>query len=290
MLSVEPEGSPWADLAWSAMEELQADRDVEIKRVAGISSSAVEQQVRAMARDGYDPVVVMQDELGAAAIELASSFPDTNFIVVDSHITSDEPNVETIVIDPTGAAYIAGVVAANTTETGSIGFVGGMDVPNIQKYLCGLETGIAAVDSSITVEAAYAGTFVDPTKGRETAVALLEGGNDIVMHAAALSGLGVISAAKELGKKAIGADVWQGGEAPEAVQWSALKDGKGAVVHAVTAAVDGDFEAGQLVWGPANGAALYDERDFDAVDADIQEQVTAAAEGLESGDITLACD
>lgn len=289
MISVEPEGSPWSDLAWSAMQELKSAKGVETKRVAGVSSSAVEQQVRAMARSGYNPVVVMQDELGGAAIKLAPAFPDTKFIVVDSFVTSKEPNVQTIVIDATGAAYIAGVVAANSTVTKRVGFVGGMDVPNIQKYRCGFESGLDAADLGVTLDTAYAGSFVDPAKGRETALALFQGGDDIVMHAAALSGVGVIAAAKEVGQKAVGADVWQGAEAPKTVAWSALKDGKGAVVNAVGNAIDGKFEAGQLMWGPKNGAALYDDRDFTALPDSVQKLVSQAAAGLKSGDIQLSC-
>lgn len=290
MLSVEAEGSPWADLAWGALVELEESRDIAVHRVAGVDSAAVEQQVRAMAAAGHDPVVVMQDELGDAAAKLAPSFPDTSFIVVDSFIETDEPNVKTIVIDPTQAAYVAGVVAAEISTSKRIGFVGGADVPNIQKYLCGLTEGVEATDPSVVVDVAYTGNFDNPTSGREVAASQLQSGADIVMHAAALTGLGVITAAEEAGAAAIGVDVWQGDAASDdTVVWNALKDGHGAVLAAVESALDGTFEPGQLVWDSTQGAALYDERDFERLDADLQEKVATAAEQLTSGAVSTDC-
>lgn len=290
MLSVEAEGSPWADLAWGALVDLEESRDVSIHRVAGVDSAAVEQQVRAMAAAGHNPVVVMQDELGDAAAKLAPSFPDTNFIVVDSFIETDEPNVQTIVIDPTQAAYIAGVVAAELSVPKRIGFVGGADVPNIQKYLCGLTEGVEATDPSVVIDVAYTGNFDNPTSGREVAATQLQAGADIVMHAAALTGLGVITAAEEAGASAIGVDVWQGDAASDdTVVWNALKDGHGAVLTAVEKALDGQFQAGQLIWDSTQGAALYDARDFERLDAGLQEKVTTAAVQLTDGSISTSC-
>lgn len=290
MLSVEAEGSPWADLAWGALEDLKESRDIDIHRVAGVDSAAVEQQVRAMAAAGHNPIVVMQDELGDAAAKLAPGFPDTNFIVVDSFIEADEPNVMSIVIDPTEAAYIAGVVAAELTESHRIGFVGGADVPNIQKYLCGFTEGTESSEEDVKIDVAYTGNFDNPTSGREVASTQIQAGADIVMHAAALTGLGVISAAEEAGVSAIGVDVYQGDAAAEGtVVWNALKDGHGAVTAAVEGALDGNFEAGQLVWDATQGAALYDERDFERLDDDLKSMVTTAAEQLTSGEISTNC-
>lgn len=290
MLSVEAEGSPWADLAWSAVQDVKEARGVEIHRVAGVDSAAVEQQVRAMAAAGHDPIVVMQDELGDAAAKLAPGFPETNFIIVDSFIEVDEPNVMSIVIDPTEAAYIAGVVAAELSDSKQVGFVGGADVPNIQKYLCGFTEGATATDDSLEIDVAYTGNFDNPTSGREVASTQIQAGADIVMHAAALTGLGVISAAEAAGVSAIGVDVWQGDAASDdTVVWNALKDGHGAVLAAVEGALDGNFEAGQLVWDATQGAALYDERDFGRLDADLQAKVSAAAEELTSGAISPNC-
>lgn len=289
MLSSEAEGSPWADLGWSAITTLEDERGIEVQRIAGVQSGAAEQQVRTAATSGFDPIVLMQDELGAAAIKLAPSFPDTNFIIADSILESDEPNVETVEINPVPAAYVAGVVAALTTSTEVIGFVGGADVPAIQAFKCGFEGGIDSVDSAVDLKVAYVGAWDDPTKGRDAAISLYDDGADIVMHAASLSGLGVFKAAQEKGKLAIGADVWQGDEAEGSVLWNALKDGKGAIESQVAAALDGDFTSGHVVYGPEQGAALYDDRDFEALDADQQATVKETVDGLNSGSVVPVC-
>ena len=285
----QPEGDPFGDLVFSGLQRLNKEEGVEAKEIAGVQPAAYEQQVRAMAEQGYSPVLVLWDDLANVVTKLAPSYPNTQFVIVDSYANPGLPNVATLVIDPTGAAYVGGVVAAKLTKTHKIGFVGGADQPVIKKYLCGFETGIHSVDANDQVVADYAGTFIDPARGREMGLSLIGQGADVLIHAANRTGLGMLKAAAEKGKYGIGVDMWQGDVAPGSVKWTALKDAGTATYLAAKAAADGKFKPGIFTWDAAAGATLYDQRDFDALDADTKAAVLKAVGALKDGSAKLAC-
>lgn len=287
VLSEAAEGDPWADLVAAGAE--QGADEATVKRIAGIQTTAIDQQIRSVASSGYNPVVVLQDNMAEAVVELAPAFPDTQFIVVDSFVENDAENVTTVTIDASDTAYLAGTVAALTSESPQIGFIGGAEVPIISQFLCGFESGVNAVEPTDTVTAVYAGTFTDPSAGQNLATQLYSDGVDVVFQAAALTGLGVLKAAELADKKAIGVDTWQGDVAPGAVVWSALKDGAGATAFAVAQALDGSLAAGSLVWDSTRGAKLYDERDFEALDPEQQQLVLDTVAALQDGTTTVAC-
>lgn len=289
VLHSEPEGSPWSDLVYNGIASLQS-RGVTVKRIAGFDTAAAEQQITSAAQQGYNPVVVFEDSLAPDGIKVAKKFPKTDFILFNTVATSTLPNVETVVISPVSAAYVAGVVAASTTKSDKLGFVGGANVPPIANYLCGFTAGVKSVSKKVLINAVYAGTFTDPTTGHNLAMNLFDSGDDIVMHAASLTGLGVLAAAKESGKQGIGVDLWQGDVAPGHVLWNALKDGGGASKALVTNALSGKFKSGQITWG-ADGQkiALYDDRDLKALPSDVAAKVKAAAAGLNDGSIKISC-
>lgn len=289
LMHLEPEGSPWDDLAWSAMQKVAKDTGAQIKRIGGIPESAGEQQIRAMANAGFNPIVVMNDDIGKMAIDAAKLFPKINFIVVESDLKSDLPNVQTIKVIPTEAAYIAGLVAAASTKTDTLGFAGGGDYPPINRYSCGFEAGAKSFNPAIKVDIVYINSFTNSAMGREVGLAEFNKGRDVVMQAAALAGLGVLKAAAETGKQAVGVDVYQGDVAPGHVLWSALKDGGGATYAATKGALEGKFAAGPLIWDLSKGARLYDERDFDKLPDTLKARVKDAAEKLQSGALKTGC-
>jgi basic membrane protein A len=289
LMHLEPEGSPWDDLAWSAMEQVHKDTGAQIKRIGGIPEAAAQQQVRAMANAGFNPIVTMNDDLSKVALDLAPNFPKTNFILMESEAKSDLPNVLAVKIIPTQSAFIAGLVAAAGTKSDTLGFAGGGDFPPINRYSCGFESGAKYYKPDVKVDIAYINSFTDTAAGREVGLALFHKGYDIVMQAAALAGLGVLKAAAEADKQAVGVDVYQGDVAPGHVLWSALKDGGGAVYTTTKASLEGKFTPGAMVWDLSKGAKLYDERDFAKLSDDMKKRVTDAAKGLQDGSIKLDC-
>lgn len=285
MIIAQPKGEPFASLAYSGLELLQSEmgKNLQIKLIESLDKSEHEAQVRAMAELGYNPVIVLWDDLANAVLKVAPDFPDTKFIITDSYVTAQLPNVKTIVIEPHESSFIAGIVAAETTETKKVGFVGGADYPIIERFFAGFAAGIKYVDPTIQLVEVYAGTFTDPAKGLEIGTMLFKQGCDIVMHAANKTGLGVIKAAENAAKWAIGVDLWQGDVAPGHVLWSALKDVKMAVYIATKEVFEGNFQPGMFVYDLRKGMKLYDERDFVALPPKIQKDVLYAEWLIKTG-------
>ena len=282
-----PKGDPFIDLAYSGLEQLGKDKGVNVKIIEALDKSEHEEQIRAMAELGANPIYVLWDNLGAAVLEVAPDFPETKFIIADAYVETDLENVKTIVVEPQEASFIAGFVAAKTSETKHVGFVGSMDTPIINRFRAGFEAGVKYADASVKIESVYAGNANDPNKGSEIAKLLIGNGADVIMHAANKTGLGVIKACEEEKVLAIGVDEWQGSINPDIVFWSALKDIAGAVYKAGESVIDGTFEPGMQVYDINTGISLYDQRDFDKLPAELQQEVRQLEEELKAGKITV---
>lgn len=268
-----PKGDPFIDLAYAGLEQLGEDRDIDTRIIEAVDKSEHEEQVRAMAELGSNPIYVLWDDLGAAVLEVAPDFPDTKFIITDAYVNTDLANVKTIVVEPQEAAFIAGFVAAKTTETNHVAFVGSQDTPIINRFKVGFEAGVKHGDPNVRLESVYAGNANDPVRGQEIARLLTGNGADIIMHAANQTGLGVIRGAEEAGVKAIGVDEWQGKINEDVVFWSALKDIAGAVYKAGESVLDDAFESGLQRYDVGTGIQMYDERDFNKLPAELQAAV-----------------
>lgn len=289
LIMSQPKGDPFGDLVYSGLQRLQTEvgSQLSIKLVESVDKAEYTDQVRSAAENGANPVLVLWDDLANAVVQLAPSYPKTNFIIIDSLVTADLANVKTVVIQPMAASFIAGVVAAETSKTKKVGFVGGADIPVIENYWAGFASGVKYVDPSIKIDEQYAGTFIDPNKGLEIGTTLFNQGDDVVMQAANKTGLGVLQAAKQAGKQGIGVDMWQGDQAPGNVLWSALKPADEATYTAAKEALTGKFTKGMWSYGPAQGASLYDKRDFEKLSPDVQAIVLKVVEDIKSGKLVV---
>lgn len=282
-----PQGDPFLQLCYAGVVQLADEYGIEPKIIEALDKSEYSEQIRAMAEAGANPIYCVWDDLATEAVNLAAEFPNTKFINVDCYVTSDLDNLKTIVVEPQQASFIAGVVAAETTKTGKVAWLGSMDGPVINKFRIGFEAGIKYVDNGTTCESLFIGDANDPNKGAELAKQVIGKGADVVMHSANQSGLGVIRACEEAGVKAIGVDDWQGSINEDIVFWSALKDITGAVYSAGKSVMDGTFEPGLLVYDSASGAALYDSRDYDKLPDDLKATVDDVVAKLASGEIVI---
>jgi basic membrane protein A len=203
-----------------ASETGESYRDFEIARDAESL-----QALRTFARRGADPVVAIGFNQASAVSGAAADFPDANFAIVDMVV--DAPNVRSVVFREHEGAYIAGLLAAMASKTGTIGFVGGMDIPIIRRFLCGYREGAASVSSDVRVIFNMAGdtpaAFADPTRGAEIARSQVARGADVIIQAAGGTGIGVLQAVADAGKLGIGTDSNQNGLHPGAVLTSIRK-------------------------------------------------------------------
>lgn len=251
-----------------------------------------EQALRRFASQGANPIVVMSFMWESVLGPLAAEFPDTNFVVIDAVV--DAPNVQSILFDEHTGSYLVGALAAMKSESGTIGFVGGMDVPLIHKFYCGYAQGAKQVNPDITVTEAYTGTtpaaWNDPVTAGELARASIDQGSDVVFAAAGGSGLGVLQTMADSDAFSIGVDSNQNYLHPGSVLTSMLKRVDNAVIKAFTeAGDDATFTPGLTILGLDGDFVGYavDENNQDLVTEDMISRVEALKAQIVSGEIEV---
>ena len=226
---------------------------------------------------------------GNVLSEVAPDYPDTKFAIIDMVV--DQPNVRSVVFNEHEGSYLVGMMAAKASESGTVGFIGGMDIPLIRKFACGYAQGVKAVNPDATVVANMTGTtpaaWNDPVKGSELTKAQISQGADVVYAAAGGTGVGVLQTAADEGILSIGVDSNQNYLHPGQVLTSMMKRVDNAVYDAMTMGTD--LETGINVMGIANGGIGYalDEHNAELVSAEMQEAVDAAAASIASGELAV---
>jgi len=246
-----------------------------------------EQALRRFASQGNNPVVMASFSWPPALSAVAPEFPDTNFVVLDAVV--DAPNVQSVLFAEHEGSFLVGALAALKSETGAVGFVGGMDVPLIHKFYCGYAQGAKAVNPDIKLFEAYTGTtpaaWNDPV-----AKAQVDQGADVVFAAAGGSGLGVLQAMKDAGKYSIGVDSNQNYLQPGSVLTSMLKRVDNVVENALTeAADDATFKPGLSVANLATGGVDYalDEHNASLITDDMKAKVDDLKAKIIAGEIAV---
>lgn len=235
-----------------AKKELGLKSTKELSAAAGESEADKQNRLTRLAK-ANDVVLGIGFAYSEATAKIAPKFPKVQFAVVDGFIPEKPDNVTLLGFSEHQGSFLVGVIAAEKSKTGKIGFVGGVDVPLIQKFECGFKAGVKTADPDATVEVKYltpAGDmsgFQDPAKGQVATKGLInEKKVDVVYQAAGASGKGVIAAASGAGVQAIGVDSDQYNQKPlakykEAIISSMIKRVDVAVFEYVTAITKGDM-------------------------------------------------
>jgi basic membrane protein A len=191
---------------------VKADNIKETTAAPNESDAAKEARLRQLAQDGYNPVVTVGFAYGPALQKVAKDFPNTKFAIVDSTV-ENSPNVTPLTFTEEQGSFLVGVIAAYKSKGCHVGFVGGVNVPLIQKFQAGFDAGAKAAAPDIKIEDKYitpAGDFTGfqaPDKGRLVAQGELSAGADVIYQAAGNSGKGIFDAVKaKSGAYAIGVD------------------------------------------------------------------------------------
>ncbi|GGE09482.1 BMP family ABC transporter substrate-binding protein [Aureimonas endophytica] len=215
------------------------------------NDSQREQALRRFARSGASPIVAMSFSAASAVEKVAKEFPDTKFVIIDSVV--EAPNVRSVLFSEEQGSYLVGLLAAMKSETGKVGFVGGMDIPLIRNFACGYKGGAKATKADIQVFENMTGTtgaaWNDPVRGGELAKSQLSQGADVIFHAAGGTGIGVLQAVADAGKFGIGVDSNQNMLHPGHVLTSMVKRVDVAVYKAFDDVAKNHWTAGKEVLG-----------------------------------------
>jgi len=251
------------DSAYRGLENAKKDLGIDFKYVEPASPAEDEQYLREFAENDYDLVVGVGFLMRDALEQVATDFPEVKFALIDE--TVELPNVSSLLFAEDEGSFLVGALAAMMSETGAVGFVGGMEVPLIQKFQNGFEAGAKYVNPEIRTLGLYTSgpnPFNDPVRGKENALSLIKQGADVVYHAAGGTGVGVIDAAKQAGVYAIGVDSNQDAVAEGTVLTSMIKNVDIAVYNTVKDILAGEFKAGVNVLGVAEGGVGTTDFEF----------------------------
>ena len=227
-----------------------------------------------------------------AIAAVAEANPDAQFGIIDVYWL-DHPNLRQYSFKEHEGSYLVGVAAAMKSQTGTVGFVGGMDIPLIHKFACGYVQGVKSVSADIDVLQNMTGTtpsaWNDPVKGGELAQSQIDRGADVIYHAAGGTGIGVIRTTADAGKLAIGVDANQNYLAPGNMLTSMVKRVDVAAYQYFMDAHKGMFSAGIMQLGLAEDGVDWavDEHNQALVAGEIEAAVAAAKEGIIAGEIAV---
>lgn len=237
-----------------------------LKYVEVADDNGFEPMLRGFAQREFDLIIGIGFSQREAIRKVSAQFPNRHFAIVDSEVTA--LNVRSLMFEEHEGAYVIGAIAAMTSKTGKIGFVGGMDIPLIRRFVMGYEAGAKRINPQIKVLDNYVGVtseaWNNPPKGKELAVSQYEAGVDIIFAGAGASGLGVFDAAEERKKFAIGVDANQDWIKPGVILTSMLKRVDEAVFAVIQEAQAGKFTGGVKRFGLGNKGVDYSFDQYNA--------------------------
>ena len=253
------------------------------------SEAQREQALRRLAEAGSNPIVMTGFAFGDVLNLVAPDFPDTKFAIIDMVV--DQPNVKSVVFTEHEGSYLVGMMAGLASKTGTVGFIGGMDIPLIRRFGCGYAQGVMAANPAAKVILNMTGTtpsaWNDPVKGAELAKSQKSQGADVIYAAAGGTGVGVLQAAADEGILSIGVDSNQNGMHPGKVLTSMMKRVDNAVYAAFT---EGEaLSSGINVMDLKSEGVGYamDDNNAALVTAEMKAAVDAAAEKIKSGELVV---
>ncbi len=275
------------DAAYRGLKQAEKELGVDVIYVEPADIAEMEEHQRAYAELGLDLVIVIGFIHQSALTEVSADYPDVKFAIVDDVV--DNPNVTSLLFEEHEGSFLVGIVAGMMTETNTVGFVGGMEVPLIRKFQVGFEEGVKWANPDAQVLVNYAGAFDDPGRGRELAISQYERGADIIYHAAGGTGSGVIDAAASNDFYAIGVDSDQDYMVPGKVLTSMIKRVDLAVYEVIKAAVEGTLEGGTWVFGVADGGVGTSEFLYtkDIIPQEVFDAIEEAKQKIISGEIVV---
>lgn len=279
------------EAAFIGAEKFKSETGIDYRDFEIQNDSQREQALRNFARRGANPVIAIGFLHANALEKVAAEFPDTKFAIVDMVV--DLPNVRSILFKEHEGSYIVGKLAAMASESGKVGFVGGMDIQLIRKFACGYKQGVKETNADTEIFENMTGStgaaFNDPAKGGELAKSQIDRGADVIYHAAGATGLGVLQATADAGKLGIGVDSNQNALHPGKVLTSMLKRVDIAVEKAFTDAKDGNWTSGIYSLGLAEGGVDWalDEHNEPLITDDMKAAVDQAKADIISGKIVV---
>ena len=291
------------DLSYAGLQKAETELGTEIKVLESKEPTDYENNINQLATAGYNPIFAVGFLMTDTVTKVAPQFPDVMIGGIDIFFDKPAANVIGLNFKEQEAGYLAGVVAGKLTtmtdvdprinDKKVVGFVGGMEIPPVQKFEAGFVAGVKSVNPDVEVKSVYTGTFTDAQKGIESGKNLMESGADIIFAAAGSTGNGTAKACQDNKALFIGVDADQFNTIPgigDTILTSAIKRVDNAVFMTVKEAVDGTVKGGEnKVFGLVeDGVGLAPYHDWETkMPAEVTDAVAKATEDIKAGTVTV---
>lgn len=258
-------GNSFNDLALEGVKQAAEELKITYDQVEPKSVSDEEIIQDEMAASGeYDLIICVGAEQVDALTNVANTYPEQKFALLDA--TVDLSNVASYSCKEQEGAFLVGALAAyakqgkideKIKEETTIGFIGGVNNPLINRFAAGYQAGAKYVTPEMNVLIDYVGGFNDPTTAKTIANTYVEKGADIIFHASGASGMGMFQAAEEKGFIGIGVNLNQNTIAPDYIMASMLKKLDSCAYHAISSVVDNSYTGENQVLGLSDGGVDF---------------------------------
>lgn len=277
------------DMALSGALRAKKELGIEFEEYRLPEDQDPTESLREIAQKGYSPIIAVGYQNVVPVLSLAEKFPKTHFTVIDGLVPPLYQNVQSIIFKDHEGAFLVGMIAAYTSKSNHIGFIGGMDVPLIRNFSLGFLQGAKFVRPNIQVAIDMVGdtpeAWSQPDAAYDLATKQYHNGIDVIFTAAGGSGLGVLRAANDAKALAIGVDTNQNSLFPGYVLTSMVKRVDNAVFETIKTSFKGDWEAGIKSLGLKESALDFavDENNRTLITEQLIEQVLITRERIING-------
>jgi basic membrane protein A and related proteins len=263
---------------------------VSVRPIESKKEADYEPNFRSLMEQKYDLIWGIGFLMHDALDKVAKENPTQKFAIIDEEVK--QPNVASVKFREEEGSFLMGIIAAKTTKTKKVGFVGGMDIDVIHHFDYGFKAGVKTIDPTVQVITVYTGSFTDAAKGKDTALSMISQGADVIFHASGNTGTGAIEAAASKKVFAIGVDKDQNSLAKEYVISSMMKRVDNAVYNVSKAMIDGKFAGGtvQSLGLKEDGVGYAPSTLWAKMPADTKATVDQYADAIKAGKFTVPAD
>ncbi len=274
-------------VGYNGLKKACEELGVEYAYIESVPDADAERIIREYVANGYGLIFAHSFSFGEAASKVAADFPEVIFMNAGTPPV-ENPNLGTYDNPDYQGAYLAGMLAAGISKSGSIGWVDGIASPNMVANFQSYRDGAEEMNPEIEVLHTFIGSWYDPPKAKEAAIAQVEKGADVLSS----QGVGVIDAAIEKNVWAIGAMTDQNFMGPNVVLTSVMWDLYPCVKRVVQEVLDGTWTNTNRSYGIADGSVYFS--DFHGLDsnipAEVMEKVNQKYEDIKSGKFVVPHD
>ena len=299
---------------WEGIVRAEKELGVEVKYLKPVGTTEADyvKEISNLYDSGYKFIVCPGFKFETAIFKSQTKYPDAKFVLIDGNAhpadsfdAQNGPNTIGILFAEQEAGFTAGLAAALQLQVGRFGFIGGMEIPAVQKFNWGWQQGIMYANEKLGTnielhaeDFVYQGTFSDIAAGQQIAASMFDRGVTCIHAAAGGVGVGVINEAKA--RRQVGKDVWVVGVDVNQYNEGLLPDGKSIILTSAMKYIDrasfdmikedlsGEFKGGRSLLLTAKEDAVGIPTENPNLSDEVQKQVNEIYQQIKSGAIVIA--